>query len=129
MPWYQRELCHHAQLASERGQREHVHLAERHSAMLRELHEAAAAAAALKAGSAEQLKQLQLKEDALKAARSDVAKVTPVLMAECSSTLGCRSFQSTRVRQNFYEPSLSVYQLKGSHASKFTLLPCAYCIM
>ena len=73
-------------------------MAERHSAMLRELHEAAAAATALKADSAEKLKQLQLKEDALKAARADVAKVTPVLSATCSSTLCCRSFQSTSVR-------------------------------
>ena len=98
MPWHQCELSCNAQLASERGQREHVHLAERHSAMLRELHEAAAAATALKADSAEKLKQLQLKEGALKAARSDAAKVTPVLSATCSSALCCRSFQSTRVR-------------------------------
>ena len=98
MPWYQRELCHDAQLASERGQREHVHLAERHSKMLRELHEATAAAAAPKAGSAEKLTQLRLKEDALMAARADVAKVTPVLSATRSSTLCCRSFPSTRVR-------------------------------
>ena len=65
------------------GQREHNHLAERHSKMLRELHEATAAAdSALKADNAEKLKQLQLKEDALKAARSDVAKVTPARVSK-----------------------------------------------
>ena len=97
MPWYHRELCHYAQLASERGQREHNHLAERHSKMLRELHEATAAAAALKADNAEKLKQLQLKEDALKAARSDVAKVTSLMLAKCSYLLCCREPQITRV--------------------------------
>ena len=81
-PLYQCKLFGHAQLASERGQREHNRLAERHSKMLRELHEATAAATALKADNAEKLKQLQLKEDALKAARSDVAKVIPPMSAE-----------------------------------------------
>ena len=50
--------------------------------MLRELHEATAAATALKADNAEKLKQLRLKEDALKAARSDMAKVTPAMSAK-----------------------------------------------
>ena len=62
------------QLASERGQRESNQLAERHQKMLRELHEATAAATALKADNAEKTKQLQLKEDALKSARSEAAK-------------------------------------------------------
>ncbi len=43
--------------------------------MLRELHEATAAASALKADNAEKAKQLQLKEDALKSARSEASKV------------------------------------------------------
>ena len=43
--------------------------------MLRELHEANAAMATAKADAAEKAKQLTLKEDALKAARSEVAKV------------------------------------------------------
>ncbi len=71
------------QLASERGQREQNQLAERHQKMLRELHEANAAASALKADNAEKTKQLSLKEDALKSAHSDVAKVhsfLPVVM-------------------------------------------------
>lgn len=63
------------QLASERGQRESNQLAERHQKMLRELHEATAAAAALKADNAEKAKQLQLREDALKSARSEASKV------------------------------------------------------
>ena len=84
MALHQCELSCDAQLASERGQREHNQLAERHSKMLRELHEATAAATVLKADNAEKLKQLQLKEDALKAVRSDVAKVTLVMMAKCS---------------------------------------------
>ena len=50
-------------------------MAERHGKMLRELHEANAGMATAKADSAEKAKQLTLKEDALKAARSEVAKV------------------------------------------------------
>ncbi len=64
-----------AQLASERGQRENNQLAERHQKMLRELHEATATATALKADNAEKAKQLQLKEDALKSARTEATKV------------------------------------------------------
>ena len=90
MSLYQHELCSYVQLASERGQREHNHLAERQSKMLRELHEATAAATALKADNGEKLKQLQLKEDALKAARSDVAKVTLIILAKRMFSLCCR---------------------------------------
>ena len=50
-------------------------MAERHGKMLRELHEANAAMATAKADAAEKAKQLALKEDALKAARSEAAKV------------------------------------------------------
>ena len=119
MPWYQRELCHYAQLASERGQRaqlasEHNHLAERHSKMLRELHEATAAAAALKADNAEKLKQLQLKEDALKAARSDVAKVTHVELAKHSLPL---SFRNTANTKSLTESQLA--QLERLSAGRF----------
>lgn len=51
--------------------------------MLRELHEATAAASALKADNAEKAKQLQLREDALKSTRADVAKVRGYWYSQC----------------------------------------------
>ena len=76
------------QLASEGGQRESNQLAERHQKMLRELHEANAAAAALRADNAEKGKQLQLREDALKSARSEASKVWPMTSALLSTRYG-----------------------------------------
>ncbi len=63
------------QLASERSQREANQMAEHYGKILRELHEANAAMVTAKANAAEKAKQLVLKEDALKAAHNEAAKV------------------------------------------------------